>query len=279
MNTNNSSTKRKSSFLSSNPVMRRLDKISDYSPSNSATYGGITAKTAYFILFTVVGIIVHLIMAEKLAAGDPVNINYKGFEIQMYSNEVIALGASVVLAIVFQLLAFFVKVTIPVTGALYCVTQGYFISFLVFKVLKGYEYLGALALVITLVIIMVMVILYCTGIVRVTKKFKMVMTTLFITVVSTTLISVAGYFIPLTRPLVTALSQNILFSIGTSVVFIIIAALFLICDFDTIDHVVSDKLPKKYEWQAAFGLAFTVIWIYLKVLDIILTIAGNKKDS
>ena len=225
------------------------------------------------------GIIVHLIMAEKLAAGDPVNINYKGFEIQMYSNEVIALGASVVLAIVFQLLAFFVKVTIPVTGALYCVTQGYFISFLVFKVLKGYEYLGALALVITLVIIMVMAILYCTGIVRVTKKFKMVMTTLFITVVSTTLISVVGYFIPLTRPLVTALSQNILFSIGTSVVFIIIAALFLICDFDTIDHVVSDKLPKKYEWQAAFGLAFTVIWIYLKVLDIILTIAGNKKDS
>ena len=156
MNTNNSPTKRKSSFLSSNPVMRRLDRISDYSPSNSATYGGITAKTAYFILFTVVGIIVHLIMAEKLAAGDPVNINYKGFEIQMYSNEVIALGASVVLAIVFQLLAFFVKVTIPVTGALYCVTQGYFISFLVFKVLKGYEYLGALALVITLVIIMVM---------------------------------------------------------------------------------------------------------------------------
>ena len=259
--------------------MRRLDKISDYSPSNSATYGGITAKTTYFILFTVVGIIVHLIMAEKLAAGDPVNINYKGFEIQMYSNEVIALGASVVLAIVFQLLAFFVKVTIPVTGALYCVTQGYFISFLVFKVLKGYEYLGALALVITLVIIMVMAILYCTGIVRVTKKFKMVMTTLFITVVSTTLISVVGYFIPLTRPLVTALSQNILFSIGASVVFIIIAALFLICDFDTIDHVVSDKLPKKYEWQAAFGLAFTVIWIYLKVLDIILTIAGNKKDS
>ena len=64
----------------------------------------------------------------------------------------------------------------------------------------------------------------------------------------------------------------------SSVIFIIIAALFLIFDFDTIDHVVKDKLPKKYEWQAAFGLAFTVIRLYLKVLDIIITIAGRNKN-
>ncbi len=278
MNTNNSSTKRKSSFLSSNPVMRRLDKISDYSPSNSATYGGITAKTAYFILFTVVGIIVHLIMAEKLAAGDPVNINYKGFEIQMYSNEVIALGASVVLAIVFQLLAFFVKVTIPVTGALYCVTQGYFISFLVFKVLRGFEYLGALALLITMLIVVVMAVLYSTGIIRVTKKFRMVMLTLFITVIAVSLFTFIGSFIPFTQPMIAALRQNFVLSIVFGVIFIIIAALFLICDFNTIDHVVNDRLPKKYEWQAAFGLSFTVLWLYLKVLDLIITIAGHNKN-
>ena len=40
---------------------------------------------------------------------------------------------------------------------------------------------------------------------------------------------------------------------------------------------VNDKLPKKYEWMAAFALSFTVIWLYLKVLDLIMTIAGNNK--
>ena len=152
------------------------------------------------------------------------------------------------------------------------------ISFLIFKVLRGYEYLGALALAITLTIVLVMSILYATGAIRVTKKFKMVMLTLFVTSIASSILVFIGSLIPATRELVAAITGNIVFSLVSGVIFIIIAALFLICDFDTIDHVVSDKLPKKYEWAAAFGLAFTVLWLYLKVLDIIMTIAGNKRD-
>lgn len=272
-------TKTRSSFLSSNPVMRRLDRVDEYTNSNAASYGGITAKTIYFLLFTVAGIILEVILASRLATGQQFNINIKGFETSLYMSETIALGVSVILAIVFQLLAFFARKTTPVTGALYCVTQGYFISFLLFRVLKGYEYLGLLALAITMVIILTMAILYTTGVIRVTKKFKMVMLTLFITVVGVSVLMLLGSFIPFTRDLVMQLSNNFALSIIFSVVFIIIAALFLICDFATIDHVVKDQLPKKYEWQAAFGLAFTVVWLYLKVLDLLLTIlGGSKKD-
>ena len=269
--------KTKNSILASNPVMRRLNKVDEYDEVNSATYGGITAKTVYFLLFTIAGIILQLILAKTFATGQTFDFNYKGFEITMYTTEAIALVVSVILAIVFQLLAFFAKATTPVTGALYCVTQGYFISFLIFKVLHGKEYLGLLALVITMVIILVMAILYTKGIIKVTKKFKTVMMTLFITVISVSILMVIAAFIPFTRPLVQAMQNNLILSIGFTVLFIIIAALFLICDFDTIDRVVTNKLPKKYEWQAAFGLAFTVIWLYLKVLDLIITIAGNKK--
>ena len=127
-----------------------------------------------------------------------------------------------------------------------------------------------------MVIILVMSILYSTGAIRVTKKFKMVMLTLLVTSIAVSVLMFIGSFIPFTQPLVAAIRQNLGFSIGVSVVFIIIAALFLICDFATIDHVVKDKLPKKYEWQAAFGLSFTVLWLYLKVLDLIITIAGSK---
>lgn len=276
--TNNGSTKKKSSLLASNPVMRRLDKVNEYADDNAATFGGITGKTIYFLLFSVVGIFLQLILAKTLAGGQLVNFNIKGFEVSLYMYEIFALLGATILAIIFQLLAFFVRGTTPVTGALYCVTQGYFISFLVFKVLRGFEYLGALALLITMLIVVVMAVLYSTGIIRVTKKFRMVMLTLFITVIAVSLFTFIGSFIPFTQPMIAALRQNFVLSIVFGVIFIIIAALFLICDFNTIDHVVNDRLPKKYEWQAAFGLSFTVLWLYLKVLDLIITIAGHNKN-
>ena len=273
-----SAAKTKSSFLRSNPIMRRLDNVTEVDETNSATYKGIALKTAFFLLFCVAGILLQLALVNTLSAGNIIEFSVRGFDVSMYSYELYALIGSVILAIVFQLLAFFAKATTPVTGALYCVTQGYMISFLIFKVLRGYEYLGALALAITLTIVLVMSILYATGAIRVTKKFKMVMLTLFVTSIASSILVFIGSLIPATRELVAAITGNIVFSLVSGVIFIIIAALFLICDFDTIDHVVSDKLPKKYEWAAAFGLAFTVLWLYLKVLDIIMTIAGNKRD-
>ena len=270
--------KQKNAILASNPVMRRLNKIDEVSETDSATYGGIALKTAYFLLFSVAGIILQLILADKLAVGEQFSFSIKNFPVTLYMGETIALLASVILAIGFQLLAFFARATTPVTGALYCITQGYFISFLIFKVLKGYEYLGALALAITILIILVMSILYTTGVIRVTKKFMMVMFTLVITSVAISALVFIGSFIPFTKDLVAQLTQNLGLSIGVGIIFIIIAALFLICDFATIDHVVKDKLPKKYEWMAAFGLAFTVLWLYLKVLDLLLTIVGSKKS-
>ena len=271
--------KKKRSFFSSNPVMHRLDSVNEYSESDAATYGGIAAKTAFFLLFSVVGIAVERVLSQMLATGQTVDLNVKGFHVSLYTGEVIALFASVILAIVFQLLAFFAKPTTPVTGALYCVTQGYMISFSIFKILHGMEYLGLLALAITITIVMVMAVLYATGIIRVTKKFKTVMLTLFITVISVSLLMLIGSFIPATAEMVMQIRNNFVISIGFSVIFIIIASLFLICDFATIDHVVQDQLPQKYEWQAAFGLAFTVLWLYLKVLDLIITIAGNKNNN
>nr|WP_316614043.1 Bax inhibitor-1/YccA family protein [uncultured Ruminococcus sp.] len=275
----NTAAKKKRSFFSSNPVMHRLDSVNEYSESDAATYGGIAAKTAFFLLFSVVGIAVERVLSQMLATGQTVDLNVKGFHVSLYTGEVIALFASVILAIVFQLLAFFAKPTTPVTGALYCVTQGYMISFSIFKILHGMEYLGLLALAITITIVMVMAVLYATGIIRVTKKFKTVMLTLFITVISVSLLMLIGSFIPATAEMVMQIRNNFVISIGFSVIFIIIASLFLICDFATIDHVVQDQLPKKYEWQAAFGLAFTVLWLYLKVLDLIITIAGNKNNN
>ena len=102
--------------------------------------------------------------------------------------------------------------------------------------------------------------------------------TVFITSVLSSLAVLILALIPATRPLVAFVTTNPLICIGFSVLGIIIATLFLLCDFETIRQVVENKLPKKYEWSAAFGLAFTVIWLYFKILDLLAKLTNTKSS-
>ena len=93
------------------------------------------------------------------------------------------------------------------------------------------------------------------------------------------IISTTPILIPGTRPFVTSLKANMIINIGGSVIYIIIATLFLLVDFDTIRRTVDDGLPKKYEWWASFGLAFSVIWLFFKILELISKLKGSKSKS
>lgn len=277
---NGTTTRKRNSILNPNPILRGLNTVTERSEDNASTYGGIAVKTIFFLLFSVAGIVLQVVVKPYLQTGKVMELSIRKFAFTIHATEMWVLIGAVIAAIVFRLLARFIRVSTPVTGALFCITQGYIIAFLVFTVLpEKYRYLGMLALVITVAIILVMSVLYTTGLIRVTKKFKMVMLTLLITSIVASVLLFIGSFIPFTRDLVAQLRSNYPLAIIFDVVFIIIAALFLICDFDTIDHVVKDKLPKQYEWSAAFGLAFTVIWLYLKVLDLLMTIVGNSNSS
>ena len=57
----------------------------------------------------------------------------------------------------------------------------------------------------------------------------------------------------------------------------LLASLFLISDFSVIDACVKEGYPKEYEWSAAFGLVFTVIWLYLKILDLLIRLTGDSR--
>ena len=116
------------------------------------------------------------------------------------------------------------------------------------------------------------------GIITVTAKLRTFIMTAMITVCVASLLVFIGSFIPFTRGIVEQLSLNPVLSIGASALMVLLGTLFLLVDFDTIHNCVENGLPRKYEWYASFGLAFSVIWLYLRVLELILKVMGKNRN-
>ena len=268
-------------LLHSNPVLSRLSRVTERTDTGDvASYYGIARKTAYFLLVTLLGIVLQL-MASAIFAGEPVwqTISvYEEFTITLSLKESVILAAVTIAGFVCELAGIFIRKTIPVTGTLYAAGQGYLISFLVFHVLKGYEFIGLEALLLTVAVVAVMSWLYASGRVRYCKKYRIVLLTMFVGSMAVGVMSVVGFVIPLTRPYVIAMLQNSGLVIAMDLIGIVIAALFLISDFSMIETCVQEGYPKDFEWAAAFGLVFTVIWIYLKILDLLIQLNGKNKD-
>ena len=270
----------KRTFLRSNPILHHLSKITERTETDAASYAGIAAKTSYFLLVTMIGMVAQLLV-KSMFASEPIWQTftvYETFTLSLSKKETIAVGAVLVVGLICELVAVFGRKTIPVTGTVYSASQGYVISFLVFKVLVGYEYLGLEALLLTVAVVAAMSWLYSTGIIKEDKKFRTVLLSLIIGSIGVGMLGFLGSLIPTIRPYVLAMMENSVLSITLDVIGLLIAALFLISDFSMIESCVQQGYPKEYEWAAAFGLVFTVIWIYLKILDLLMQFVGKKDD-
>ena len=262
-------------LLNSNPIIRRLSKVQETDSENSCSYRGIQVKLIYFMIMIFIGVALNIAMAGKWG-GEIIRLEEQG--IAFTSHEIIALVIAGLALILSPILATFIRVTIPVTGALFCASTGYVIGWAASAFGKEYAQTIWLALILTAIVVMIMGFLYWTGKVQVTKKFRTVLMVLILSSVFASLITIILSIIPATRGFVSALAQNSLLNIVAGVIMVAIAALFLLVDFDEIKRSVDEDLPKKYEWSAAFGLAFGVIWLFFKILELLGRIRGNKSN-
>ena len=268
------------SLVRANPILNRLNRVEERSATDAATFSGIASKVSFFLLMTLAGIILQTIVKNALA-NEPIWQSFKIYEkftLDLRRTEGLILIGVTIAGFISELVAIFAHRTAAVSGSIYSVCQGYFISFLVFNVLKGYEYLGLEALLLTVAVVGVMSWLYSSGRLQDSPKFRVIMLTLVLASIGIGLLSFILTLIPATRPFAQSIFGNPMISIGFDVLGILIASLFLISDFSLIQTCVRDGYPKQYEWYAAFGLVFTVLWLYLKILDVIMQVAGKNKD-
>jgi uncharacterized YccA/Bax inhibitor family protein len=153
-----------------------------------------------------------------------------------------------------------------VTAPLYAVAEG----LLVGAVSKVYEVrfdgIVLQAVGLTIGVFAMMLVLYATGRIRVTPRFRLGIIAatggIVLIYLATAVMRLFGGDMPF-------IHGTGVMGIGFSLVVVVIAALNLTLDFDFIDRAERAGAPREMEWFAALGLVVTLVWLYLELLRLL----------
>ncbi|MEL6892097.1 MAG: Bax inhibitor-1/YccA family protein [Actinomycetota bacterium] len=162
--------------------------------------------------------------------------------------------------------AYFKPTWAKVLGPLYAVGYGFAVG----AISKGYNtfYDGIVlqAAGATAAVFAAMLILYRTGVIRVTERFRKIVIGATMGVM---LLYVVSFVIGLFGAEAPFINEPSLLGIGFSIFVCGLAAMNLALDFDLIERGVAQRFPKSYEWVAAMGLVVTIVWLYLELLRLL----------
>ena len=151
----------------------------------------------------------------------------------------------------------------PIGGFVYAVLMGLWVGAISKIYEVAYDGIVAQALLATMATVLICLLLYAFGVVKVTRRFVLVVAAATLGIglmyLVAWILSIFGVSLRLwTDPSPTG--------IAVSVVICIVAALNLFIDFAVIDQGVANGAPSFMEWYSAWGLLATVVWLYLEVL-------------
>jgi len=139
---------------------------------------------------------------------------------------------------------------------------------------NGWDGIVLQAVVATMTTFGVMLTLYLTGVIKVTKRFTQIL-----------MVAAVSYLVLALASFVAAM-----FGVGggwgfygvdglgiiISLAGVAIASFFLALDFEAIKQGVAMGLPEKESWRMSFGLLVTLVWIYLEFLRMFAILSGRN---
>ncbi|GAA4307569.1 Bax inhibitor-1/YccA family protein [Nibribacter koreensis] len=240
-------------FSSNNPTLKEEAFVSaagteDIAGAGVMTLQGTIAKSA--ILFAVV-VAFALFSWEFLQfVGEPLPF--------MIGLPVVGLGLVFLISFKKHLAAYIAPV--------YCAIQGLFLGTISGILEIAYPGIANQAMLLTFTVFGGMLLLYSTRVIRATERFKSIIMTATLGIFAYYMIALVLGFFGIEVALIHSSGMaGIIFSL----LVVVIAAMNLILDFDTIEHGSQMGAPKYMEWYAAFGLMVTLIWLYLEILRLL----------
>ena len=154
----------------------------------------------------------------------------------------------------------------PVTAPIYALVQGVVLGVVSMLFEARYPGIATQAVALTFGVLGAMLVLYKTGVIKVTQRFR--------TGVLAATLAIAGvYLVALVLGLfgvrVPLLNDASPLGILLSLAIVAVAALNLVLDFDLIERGARSGAPAFMEWYAAFGLLVTLVWLYLELLRLL----------
>jgi len=149
----------------------------------------------------------------------------------------------------------------PFLVPLYTIAKGVFLGGFSAYAHQHFPEMPYQAIGVTIVTFFVMLLLYQTRIIVVTKKLKSVIITATVSIMVVYLISWILSFFGIKSYIWGTSWLAIIFNCIAAIV----ASFALLLDFDYIERY-KNKAPKSKEWLATWGLLATLIWLYVEVL-------------
>ncbi len=165
------------------------------------------------------------------------------------------------------MIVIFRKTSAPILAPVYAVGEGLVLGIISAAYNVTYQGIVAQAISITLLVFLLMLFLYKTGIIKVTRGFVIGIVAATGAIALFYLGSWIVGFFGVHVPYFTSTSN---LSIGVNVVICIVAALNFALDFHFIDQLTTQVTAPKYmEWYAGFSLMVTLVWLYLEILRLL----------
>ena len=189
-------------------------------------------------------------------------LHARGATIKWYSLG--GLLAAIVISIIISVRQHWAHILVP----LYAIAKGFFLGAMTVYAHAQFPNLPYQAIGITIVTFIVMLLLYQTRIIVVTKKLRSVIitaaTSIFVVYIISWILGFFGIKVFIWGTSWLAIAFNILAAI--------FASLSLLLDFDYIERH-KNKSPKYKEWIATWGLLVTLVWLYMEVLRLMRKLA------
>lgn len=130
-----------------------------------------------------------------------------------------------------------------------------------------FESIVTQAILATLCVFGAMLVLYRTGVIKVTQKFRAIVSMMIVGYFVFSLINLGYMMFFDGSPF--GFGGTGWLGIGISVFGTGLAAVTLALDFDAIDTAIRTSAPVSYGWHLAIGLLVTLVWLYLELLRLL----------
>jgi len=154
----------------------------------------------------------------------------------------------------------------PYTAPLYAIAEGLFIGAISLKFATLYDGIVFQAGSLTIATLLTMLMIYKSGLIKVTKSFRAGVSMAVGAVMIVYLIQFIGNFVGFSIPY---LFDGGTIAIVGCIVILGIASLNLLLDFDNFDRGEQMGAPKYMEWYYGMSLLFTIIWLYVEFLRLL----------